>query len=144
MRTGLVLFLSAAIYPVPAFAEADPIAVAHAFVEALRSGDAEAFQSRHTQDAMFFGGDVGIPLAGVEKAFSQPKYKACTLGPLILKPEKVAADLLLNQTPASMRDGAAGKVEGILSCPATTGGIRLTRMTFYVSGDRVAIFAIGD
>jgi len=143
MRIGLLSCLAVGVYPVPVTAQTDPLVVARAFVQAMQAGDTAALRSRHTQDALFIGGDVGIPLTGVESAFAQPKFKPCTISSLFLRPEKVPADVLGDQTPASIRDGSGRKVEGTLSCPAETGGIRRTAVAFIFAGDQIAIFALG-
>lgn len=132
----------AALCPVSAMAQVEPADVASAFLGAMLRGDVAALRSQHTADAVVVVGDVGGPLTGVEASLIHPEMKLCTVGPLTLDPNGVAADLSGPQTPASLKEKGASAVEGTISCPTKSGEIRKSAVRIVVAGGKVPVFAL--
>jgi hypothetical protein len=128
----------------PALAQTDPSATAQAFLEAVRAGNIAEIRSHLTGDAVFLGGDVGMPLAGTEGVLARSGFERCATGQLKVRPGLTDANLLGRNTPASIAAGHAATVDVMLSCPDEDGaGTRVTDVTIVVAQGRVALLALG-
>ena len=141
MRSLVAVALAALPHSFPVMAQADPVAVARAFVEAIIRGEVAAIRSQHTDDALVVVGDVGAPLSGVEGALIRPEMKLCAVSPLNITTESLAADSFGPKMPASIKEKGTRIVEGTMSCPTTGGATKNTTIRVIVAGNKVAAIA---
>lgn len=140
MYIQMALMLAAVNLPTPAAAQGKSVSVAEAFLKAFLAGDAVAIRNLRTDDAALVGGDVAIPMSGLEGALPQSPFlrMKCSSGRLALSPEPVAANLL---DLASVKGGDARWIEGTISCASATGQTRNTPVKIVVVREKVAVFA---
>lgn len=127
----------------PADAQGDPVAVARAFMAAVRYGDVTAIRALRTGDAVMVGGDVAIPFAEGDGAFAGMRLEGCTVADLSLTPKPFAAAPSDTLFPRSIRRGGGWMVEGTWSCPTPTGNRHVTAVQIVVADGKVALFAFG-
>lgn len=120
----------------------DPLSVAREFLETMLAGDSGALARQHTDDAVLIAGDIGAPLSGLESALTRPEWKLCTIETLTVLPERVAVDVLGQETPASVKSGNATRVKGTLVCPTPAGTTRRSDVSIIVAENRVALLAL--
>lgn len=139
MRAHFAAFiLGLSVWTTATAAQNGPVATADAFLRAILTGNVVAIRNLRTEDALIGAGHVAGPMAEADEILGRFSQLKCSVGPLAISPKPVAPNTL---GLASLNDSSARWVQGTISCPTATGGVKETPIQVAVARGKVAVFA---